>query len=75
MAIDTDRIDDSTLALLWLGLHEQNRAWKGFDWDALARLHEKGMIENPAGKTKSVVFTEAGLRRSRELFEKSFGRP
>ena len=53
MAFDTDRIDEAVLALLYLGLHDDSRAWKGFDWDAMNRLHEKGMIENPvsAGPT------------------------
>ena len=72
MALDTDRIDDVVLALLYLGLHDHYRAWKGFDWDAMDRLHRKGMIANPIGKAKSVVFTDDGLRRSQELFEKMF---
>ena len=42
--IDPERIDDAVLALLWLGMHDGWRAWKGFDWDALDRLHRKGMI-------------------------------
>ena len=50
MEIDTDRIDEAVLALLYLGLHDRWRAWKGFDWDAMDRLHEKGMISNPASK-------------------------
>lgn len=32
MEIDTDRIDEMVLALLYLGLHDRWRAWKGFDW-------------------------------------------
>ncbi len=72
MAFDTDRIDDAVLALLYLGLHDHYRAWKGFDWDAMDRLHRKGMIENPVSKAKSVVFTDDGLRRSKELFETMF---
>jgi hypothetical protein len=72
MALDTDRIDDTVLALLYLALHDQSRAWKGFGWDALGRLHKKGMIDNPAGEAKSVEFTAAGLRRSKELFEAMF---
>jgi hypothetical protein len=72
MALDTDRIDEAVLALLYLGLHDHYRAWKGFDWDAMSRLHEKGMIENPVNKAKSVEFTADGLRRSRELFDKMF---
>lgn len=72
MELDTDRIDDAVLALLYLGLHDHYRAWKGFDWDAMDRLHQKGMIENPVSKAKSVVFTTEGLRRSQELFEAMF---
>ena len=76
MAIDTDRIDDAVLALLHLTLHDQNRAWKGFDWDALGRLHQKGMIDDPANPSKSVALTSDGLQRSRELFEAMFtGQP
>lgn len=67
MPVDTERIDEATLALLYLGLHQEVRAWKGFDWDALGRLHGKGMISNPRGKAKSVMFTEEGLRRSTAL--------
>jgi hypothetical protein len=72
MALDTDKIDDAALALLYLTLHDGVRAWKGMDWDVLDRLHDKGMIHDPVGKVKSVVFAEAGLRRSRELFEEMF---
>jgi hypothetical protein len=72
MAIDNDKIDDVVLALLHLTLHDGSRAWKGFDWDAMNRLHDKGMIDNPVGKAKSVVMTEEGLRRSKQLFEAMF---
>ena len=44
MELDIDKIDEATLALLSLGLHEGVRVWKSFDWDALHRLHEKGDI-------------------------------
>jgi hypothetical protein len=42
------------------------------DWDVLGRLHDKGMIDNPVGKVKSVVFTEEGLERAKSLFEEMF---
>jgi hypothetical protein len=74
MVRDTDRIDEAVLALLYLGLHGECRAWKGFDWDAMDRLHKKGMIENPVSKAKAVVFTAEGLCRSRELFEQMFNK-
>jgi len=74
MEINTQRIDEAVLALLYLGLHERNRAWKGFDWDAMGRLHEKGFITDPLGKAKSVAFTEEGLQEARRLFETLFVR-
>ena len=72
MAIDTDKIDNAVLALLYLTLHDHDRAWKGYDWEAMNRLHDNGMIHNPVGKAKSVVLTEEGLRRAKELFEAMF---
>jgi hypothetical protein len=75
MAIDLDKIDDTVLGLLWLTLHDENRAWKGFDWGALNRLHQKGLIEDPVNKAKSVVLSEEGLRRAEELFKALFTRP
>ena len=72
MDIDTDRVDDAVLALLYLGLHDRCRAWKSFDWESTNRLHEKGFISNPIGKAKSVVLTEEGLRKSEHLFREMF---
>jgi hypothetical protein len=74
MELDTNKIDDATIALLLLGLHSECRAWKGFDWDSMDRLHERGLIDDPRGKTKSVVFTEEGLARAEELTKKLFGK-
>jgi hypothetical protein len=74
MDIDTDKIDEAVLALLYLTLHDGVRAWKGHDWDALDRLYRKGMIENPVGKAKSVVLTDEGLGKSERLFRNLFER-
>jgi hypothetical protein len=54
MPVNTDKIDDAALALLYL------------------TLHDKGMIDNPVGKVKSVVFTKEGLERAQTLFETMF---
>lgn len=70
--INTEAIDDAVLALLWLTLHDYDRAWKGFDRDVLNRLYERGFINNPVNKAKSVVFTEEELRQSRILFQRYF---
>jgi len=75
MALDTDKIDEAVLALLFLTRHSGSRAWKGFDWDALNRLHEKGLIADPVNKAKSVVFTEEGLKRAEDLFQTMFTKP
>ncbi|WP_457104594.1 DUF6429 family protein [Methylobacterium sp. P5_C11] len=75
MAVDEERIDEAVLALLWLTLHDGRRAWKGFDWAALGRLHAKGLIADPVGRAKSVVLTDEGLRQSEALFRTLFTRP
>jgi hypothetical protein len=72
MNIDTEKIDEAVLALLFLTLHDGSRAWKGLDWDALNRLHEKGFISNPISKAKSVMLTDKGLQESKRLFSKLF---
>lgn len=77
MDFDEDKIDEFTLALLYLVSHERleglgARAWKGFDWDTLNRLHKKGYISNPVGKSKSVGMSEEGFIRAKELFERYF---
>ena len=74
MDIDADKIDEAVLALLYLTLHDGVCAWKGHDWDALDRLYQKGMIDNPVGKAKSVVLTDEGLAESERLFRKLFER-
>ena len=70
---DREKVDEVVLALMSLTLHDFSRAWKGFDWDTLDRLYEKGWIDNPRSKAKSVQLTEEGLARSAQLFEHYFG--
>jgi hypothetical protein len=72
MDIDTKKIDETVLALLYLTLHDGSRAWKGFDWDSMNRLHQKGFISDPVGKAKSVDLTDEGLRESERLFKQLF---
>lgn len=75
---DKDKVDEMVLALLHLTTFDERfgaRAWKGNDWEAMDRLFEKGYIDNPRSKAKSVVLTEEGIERSKELFEQHFGRP
>ena len=69
MPIDEQKIDEAVLALLYLTLHDDCRAWKSFDWDSMNRLYEKGYIGDPVNKAKSVVLTEEGLGEAERLFE------
>ena len=79
MKPNLDKIDDAVLALLHLtsfiegsGGLKSTRAWKGHDWDALNRLHDKGYISDPARKARSVMLSEEGKRRAEELFQRLF---
>jgi uncharacterized protein DUF6429 len=75
MDIDEEKIDEISLALLYLTTFKDRlgfRAWKSHSWDVLDRLHESGYIGNPQSKAKSVVLTDEGVKRSKALFEKYF---
>jgi hypothetical protein len=76
MEYDREKVDEMTLALLYLTTFSDGygtRAWKGFDWDTLDRLYQKGCIGNPKSKAKSVTLTEEGARLSEALFKTHFG--
>lgn len=78
MDYDKDKVDDATLALLHLGLTRTptgGRAWKAFDLQTLARLHQKGWIAEPRIKDITIEMTPAGARRAEELFRKYFQTP
>ena len=77
MEYNRERVDDCTLALLFLVMFDRGknmgaRVWKSFDWDTMDRLHEKGYIADPKSKAKSVIMTEEGCRKAEELFNKFF---
>jgi hypothetical protein len=75
MEIDHEKIDNMVLALLHLTSFDYRggiRTWKGYDWDSLNRLYEKGMISDPRTKAKSVLLTDEGSKRSGELFREYF---
>jgi hypothetical protein len=75
MEIDERKVDEITLALLYLTTFKDKhgwRAWKSHDWDVLNRLHESGFIDDPVSKAKSVMLTKVGVDESKRLFEKHF---
>ena len=77
MEYDKEKVDQATLALMWLVIESDkygSRAWKGFDWGTLNRLHEKGLISDPKRKAKSVALSEEAVELSETLFKRLFGK-
>jgi len=76
MKYNEEKVDEMVLALLHLTTSKEKhgyRTWKQMDWEVMNRLYEKGYIFDPKSKSKSVVVTEEGVAKSKELFEKHFG--
>ncbi|MCX6922695.1 MAG: DUF6429 family protein [Verrucomicrobia bacterium] len=46
------------------------RTWKGHDWEALHRLHQKGLISDLKSKAKSVGLSREGSAKSEALFQR-----
>jgi hypothetical protein len=75
MEYDQEKIDEVTLALMWLNAFSNRgapRAWKSHSWEITDRLFEKGWISDPKGKAKSVLLTEEGEEKAKEFLEKHF---
>jgi len=75
---ESGEIDEAVLALLWLNAFADQgatRAWKTFDWDAMDRLYERGLISDPKSKAKSVVLTEEGQLAAEEAFRRRLSGP
>lgn len=73
----TEEVDEAVLALLHLNAfedHGQVRSWKTFDWDAMDRLHERGLIGDPKSKAESVPLTADGVAAAKGSFRRRFAR-
>lgn len=71
----TEEVDEAVLALLYLNAFEDHgtvRSWTTFDWGAMDRLHERGLIGDPKSKAKSVPLTAEGVAAAEESFRKLF---
>ena len=78
MDYDREKVDEMTLALLYLGMSKTGgscRAWKGLDGPTLDRMHQKGWISNPMGKSPSVDVSPEAAKKAEELFRRHFGKP
>ena len=70
VSYDRERAADLVLALMQLTVHERARTWKSYDWEVMNDLFERGYISDPKSNAKSVVLSEAGMERSKEMFAK-----
>ena len=57
MEIDVDKIDDAVLGLLWLTLHDERRAWKGFRLGRSGSAASEG-FDRGSGKQNEVCDSE-----------------
>ena len=79
MEYDKDKVDEMTLALLYLVTSQRQgapgaQAWKAFDSDTIKRLYRKGFMEEPKIKSITLNLNEEGYKKSEELFLKYFGK-
>lgn len=77
--MDAEKLDqcigELTLALMYLNrFKERNdlcwRAWKGYDFDALGRLKDNGLIYDSSHRSKSVGLSEEGIAKAKEILGK-----
>lgn len=52
-----------------IGEYKFKRSWKGYDFDILNELEQKGLIDG-GRRSKSVNFTEDGAKKAEELIKK-----
>ncbi len=73
MSYDESRMAEAVLALLAVHRFDNGRAWKGYDFEIMDRLHAEGFLLEPRGKAKSVVLTPEGLERGLAHARRLFG--
>jgi len=78
MQYDEARVVQAVLAVLQLAAYKEGPltvSWKNIDFEIMNRLHELGFIEDPRGKHKSIVFTDAGAEAARAAAASLFASP
>lgn len=45
-----------------------HRVWKGYDFSDINNLEDKGLVFQTSKRTKSIYFTEEGLKTAEDLF-------
>ncbi len=78
MDYDKDKVDEMTLALMYLvasSSPEGGRAWRTFDAPTLDRLRQKGWIAELRSRSATVDLTPEGMRKAEQLFREHFQSP
>lgn len=74
MESDTDKMEDALLALLGALEFDDGRFWKGYDFDMMQSLYDKGYITEPWGRAKSAYLTPEGMEKAKKLAEQMFAK-
>jgi hypothetical protein len=72
--VDYALLDEAVLAVLYYNEASAGGAWKSLPWDATNRLHEAGLISDPARARKSVDLSAQGYEKAHAAFERLFVR-
>ena len=73
MKYNEEKVDRAALAILLLNYDEQTgRSWKSLPWEITDRLFEAELISDPKSKNQSVILTELGLQKAKEIMAKDF---
>lgn len=70
--ITPEQIEEFTLLLLYSQAWKEGislRAWKGYGFEVLNRLNEKGLVNDKRGR-KSLYLTEKGIEKAKEILGK-----
>ena len=67
MRPDLGKVEDAVLALLAHFASEDRVSWRNCEFSVMNSFFERGLIDDPRNKNKSVRLSEEGLRRGKEL--------
>ncbi len=73
MNYDSDKIEESILALLGVFEFDNGRVWRRYDFAVMDALYPKGLITDPRSRNESVYLTDDGIARAKALAIRYFG--
>jgi hypothetical protein len=70
--LDQEKLAEAALGILSLTLDENGNVWKMLNWDLMNLLFNKGWLQDPIRKTKSVQLTPEGQAVAEDFLVKHF---